>query len=90
MLKITGYADRIYCRPGDTIKFMVNCEHPSYQAEMVRIICGDDNPKGPGVKEEPIDVPFAATYPGRRQEIQRKADSSRPKRPVTDVCYGQT
>jgi N,N-dimethylformamidase len=69
MLKMTGYSDRIYCRPGDTIKFMVNCEHPTYQAEMVRIICGDDNPNGPGVKEDSIDVPFAKTYPGRRQEI---------------------
>jgi N,N-dimethylformamidase len=69
MLKITGYADRIYCRPGDTIKFMVNCEFPGYQADLVRIICGDDNPNGPGVKESAIESPFAGQHPGRRQEI---------------------
>ncbi len=69
MLSITGYADRIYCRPGDTIKFMVNCEFPSYQADMVRIVCGDDNPDGPGVKERIVESPLARRYPGRRQEI---------------------
>jgi N,N-dimethylformamidase len=69
MLKITGYADRIYCRPGDTIKFMVNCELPSYRADIVRIICGDDNPNGPGVKEQIIESGFEGDHPGRRQEI---------------------
>jgi len=70
MLQITGYADRIHCRPGDTIKFMVNCEFAGYQAELVRIICGDDNPNGPGIKEETIDAPFAGARLGRRQEIR--------------------
>src|ERR1700728_1410749 len=70
MLKITGYADRIYCRPGDTIKFMVNCELPAYRADLVRIICGDNNPKGPGVKEQIIDSSFTLEHPGRRQEIR--------------------
>jgi N,N-dimethylformamidase len=70
MLKITGYADRIYCRPGDTIKFMVNCELSSYRADLVRIICGDSNPKGPGVKEQIIDSSFTREHPGRRQEIR--------------------
>jgi N,N-dimethylformamidase len=83
MLKITGYADRIHCRPGDTIKFMVNCEFPSYQAELVRIICGDDNPHGPGVKEESIDVPFDRRRQGRRQEIHSGSCIQVPDREAT-------
>ena len=47
MLTITGYTDRISVRPGETIKFMVNCEHPTYQADIVRLICADDTPAGP-------------------------------------------
>jgi N,N-dimethylformamidase len=69
MLKITGYADRLYCRPGDTVRFMVNCELASYHAELVRIICADDNPHGPGVKEEVIDSSMSGQYRGRRQLI---------------------
>ena len=69
MLKITGYADRLYCRPGDTIAFKVNCEYPSYRADIVRVICGDSNPEGPGIKEQIIESSVAGRYPGRQQAI---------------------
>jgi hypothetical protein len=56
MLTLTGYSNHIYGRPGDTIEFKVNCERPGeYSAEIVRIICGDTCPEGPGVKEIVID-----------------------------------
>jgi N,N-dimethylformamidase len=71
MLKITGYSDRLYGRPGDTIEFKVNCEDAGeYDAEIVRIICGDTNPKGPGVKETVIETPANGRYKGRPQYIQ--------------------
>jgi N,N-dimethylformamidase len=70
MLKITGYSDRIYGRPGDSIKFMVSCEvESSYEAEIVRIICGDENPKGPGIKEQTIETRINGRYKGRKQHI---------------------
>ena len=53
-MKITGYADKISVQPGETIRFMVNCERPSYQAHIVRVVCGDTSPIGPGVKEEVV------------------------------------
>ena len=61
-MKITGYSDKISVRPGETIQFTVNCEPPSYEAEVVRIICGDTNPAGPGVKEKVISTPVNGTY----------------------------
>ncbi|CAN5513102.1 large subunit of N,N-dimethylformamidase [soil metagenome] len=69
MLTITGYSDRIYCRPGETVEFKVNCEAPQYRADIVRIICGDTNPEGPGVKEEIVDTPVSGLHPGRPQNI---------------------
>jgi N,N-dimethylformamidase len=70
MLTITGYSDRIHCRPGETVEFKVNCEAPQYRAEIVRIICGDTNPAGPGVKEVVIDTPVNGLHPGRPQHIR--------------------
>ena len=69
MLKITGYSDEISVRPGETIKFMVSSELPTYRAEIVRLICGDTNPDGPGYKEEPIKTPVNKRYKGRRQTL---------------------
>ena len=61
-MKITGYADKFGVHPGDTIKFFVNCDGPSeYQAEIVKMIHGDTNPRGPGFMEEP-------TFPTCKQE----------------------
>ncbi|AIV63623.1 concanavalin A-like lectin/glucanases superfamily protein [Burkholderia pseudomallei K42] len=69
MLKITGYSDEISVAPGQSIKFMVNCELPEYQTQIIRIICGDSNPQGPGVKEVAIDSPVTGVYRGRPQKI---------------------
>ena len=69
MLKITGYSDEISVKPGDTISFMVNCEHSVYQTDIIRVISGDLNPQGPGIIEEVIDTPASGTYRGRKQTI---------------------
>ena len=69
MLKITGYADRVGVLPGNTIKFMVNCETAEYEAQVVRVVHGDTNPTGPGVKLFPVDAPINGTHSGRRQVI---------------------
>ncbi len=70
-LAIVGYADRMSVRPGDTLKVMVSCEAGagSYRARLVRLICGDDSPKEPAYKEQPIEHPANGAYPGRRQRI---------------------
>lgn len=69
-MKITGYCDRLSAAPGETIKFMVNCELPTYAVDVVRIICGDANPAGPGIKEKVVKTPISKTYKGRRQIIE--------------------
>lgn len=71
MLKITGYSDRPSARPGERLDFKVSCEDgaPRFSARIVRLICGDDGPGGPGYKALAIDARINGTYPGRRQHI---------------------
>ncbi|MBV9633136.1 MAG: hypothetical protein JOZ40_00780, partial [Methylobacteriaceae bacterium] len=69
-MNIIGYSDRISVRAGETIRFMVSCERPvSYRADLVRVVCGDLNPAGPGYREVEIDSPINGQYEGRRQPL---------------------
>ena len=70
MLPLTGYADRFSVAPGQTIAFKVSSTAATpYQARLVRLISGDPNPAGPGIKEEPVPAPFAPSYPSRVQPV---------------------
>ena len=66
---IVGYADHFSAQPGDTIAFMVSSAAPRYRADIVRIIHGDINPKGPGMKETVVETPVNREYAGRRQAL---------------------
>jgi len=66
---IVGYADQLRVQPGGTIKFMVSSERPRYRADIVQLIHGDANPKGPGIKEIVIETPANNDYSGRRQAL---------------------
>lgn len=50
---------------------MVSCERPSYRADIVRLIHGDDNPKGPGFKEELVETSVSGDRKGRVQKIHK-------------------
>ncbi len=83
-MKITGYCDRLSAAPGETIKFMVNCELPIYTVEVVRIICGDTNPQGPGVKEKVVKTSVNKTYKGRKQTIEAGSYVTIPHTPILE------
>ena len=68
-MEIVGYADRLSVQQGQTIRFMVSCQQPKYQADIVRLIHGNENPKGPGYKEELIETSANGEYPGREQVL---------------------
>ena len=69
-MKIVGYGDRLSAQPGETVRFMVSCQLPRYQADIVRLIHGDENPQGPGFKEELVSTPVNGEYPGREQKLK--------------------
>ena len=66
--KILGYGDKISVTPGQAIKFMVSCDGvASYRDDIVRVICGEANPSGPGFKEEVVRAAVNRRHKGRRQ-----------------------
>ncbi|MEE8078831.1 MAG: N,N-dimethylformamidase beta subunit family domain-containing protein, partial [Pseudomonadales bacterium] len=68
MLKLLGYADRYSVVPGEAIAFQVSAEdNQRYQASLVRVICGDCNPEGPGLRFETIASGIDGSYSGARQ-----------------------
>ncbi len=70
MKKILGYADVWSVAPGGTVNVKVSTYGPGrYRADLVRVICGDDNPDHGIFLEEEIDAPFNGEYPGRFQPI---------------------
>ena len=55
MLPLTGYADRLSARPGETLRFHVaNATGAPVTAKIVRVISADPNPAGPGIKLEAV------------------------------------
>ena len=64
-MKLLGYSDRLSVTPVDTIRFMVSCSHPSYRADLVRLIHGDENPRGPGYKEHLLESAINGECAGR-------------------------
>jgi N,N-dimethylformamidase beta subunit-like, C-terminal/Concanavalin A-like lectin/glucanases superfamily len=66
---IVGYADHMTVQTGDAVKFMVSSRAPRYRADIVRLIHGDANPKGPGVKETVIDTPANGEYVPKYQTL---------------------
>ena len=68
-MRIVGYSDRWSVQPGQTIRFYVHCETGKYRADLVRLIHGDENPKGPGFKEEHIASELSGEYDGKPQPI---------------------
>ncbi len=63
--ELMGYSDQWSVHPGASIRFMISSDFPNYEAAIVRLIHGDENPAGPGFKEEVIEAPRQHT--GRKQ-----------------------
>ncbi len=68
MIPLTGYADRLSARPGETLSFKVSSQlDRPYEAHLVRIVCADPNPAGPGRIEEDLSAVFQQSCPSRNQ-----------------------
>ncbi len=65
--ELIGYTDKFSVAPGEPIRFMVSTDLPTYQATIVRLIHGDENPGGPGFKEEVVDTAVNGQHTGRKQ-----------------------
>ena len=86
MLPLTGYADRLSVRPEETIRFhLVNSTGADVHARLVRVICADGNPAGPGLILEPVDAVPVARAPAK-PERSPQGSYARIKDPRR--CFG--
>ena len=70
-LPITGYLDRFSHRPGESFTVFVSVrDGGTYRARLVRVLSGDPNPDGPGVRFEDLSRRFDQSLSGRRQPIR--------------------
>lgn len=89
MKDITAYTTEWSTEPGETLPFMVSCyESDSYEVDIVRLICGETIPNGPGVKEEIINTDLDSKYPGREQPIYAGSYVRVPDTPLLDFDSG--
>jgi N,N-dimethylformamidase len=67
---VVGYVDRLYAYPGDevTLRVSVLDRAKRYRAELVRLLCGETGPKGPGPKEEVISGVLGNEHDGAEQK----------------------
>jgi N,N-dimethylformamidase len=72
MLPLAAYANRLSVRPGETIEFKVSSQSAEpYAARLVRVICADANPAGPGLIEEPVSAALEGQHPSRKQAVHQ-------------------
>ncbi len=69
--KIFGYANKISVKQGEHVDFHVNADGTdAAEAQLVRLIHGDEHPDGPGFMEEEIDHPINGTWAVKKQFTQ--------------------
>ena len=91
MKKVLGYTNVWSVTPGETISVMVSTYGPErYRADLVRVICGDDDPDHQIYRDEEIEAPFAGEYPGRGQPIDAGSYALVPNSPSLEVLESFT
>lgn len=67
---LIGYLDRFSGRPGERIEVKVSSRLSApYRADLVRIVHGDPNPAGPGIKIEEVTDGALGTFASRFQPV---------------------
>ena len=70
-VKLFGYTDKISVKPGEVVQFHVTAEDTdTAQAQLVRLIHGDQDPSGPGFIEEEIDCSANGSWQVEKQYTQ--------------------
>ncbi|WGR93467.1 hypothetical protein MTX20_02330 [Bradyrhizobium sp. ISRA435] len=70
-VKLFGYSDKISVKPGDVIQFHVNADGTEVaEAQLVRLIHGDEHPAGPGFVEQEIDCSVNGAWRVEKQYTQ--------------------
>src|SRR5256712_14107635 len=78
MQRVIGYADPLSVAPGEPIRFMVGTLDgpPRYRAEVVRLVCGDTGPGGPGLKTVRLPPSIEGAHDGTPQLVDAVSAST--------------
>jgi N,N-dimethylformamidase len=68
-MNLTGYTDRLSVRPGEPIGFHVHAANGHFDAQLVRLRHGDENPKGPGFRETVVPSAIDGRHQGAARTI---------------------
>jgi N,N-dimethylformamidase len=89
-LPITGYLDRLSCRPGESLDVKVSVRDAGrYRVTLERLISADPNPAGPGRRIEDFSELFSREVQGRRQAValgSYAAIPTGPRRSADAAC----
>ena len=70
-IKLFAYTNKMSAKPGDTVTFHVNADGTdSAEAQLVRLIHGDQHPDGPGFIEEEIACEANGSWAVKKQYTQ--------------------
>ena len=71
MIPLVGYANKLTVRPNETIDFKVSSSATKpFHASLVKIICSDPNPNGPGQKFVKIKSKIEKEYPSSLKTVK--------------------
>ena len=91
MKKVLGYTNVWSVTAGETINVMVSTYGVDrFRADLVRVICGDDEPSHGIYLEEHVEAPFSGEYPGREQPIDVGSYALVSSSPYLDVVESFT
>ena len=89
-LPVTGYLDRFSHRPGETFTAYVSQRQDGpCRARLVRVICADPNPAGPGMRMDDMAAHFDHRFAGRRQELRQGSYGIAQPLPADDPAGGR-
>ena len=82
-LPITGYLDRFSRRPGERFTAHVSLDAPGpARARLVRVISGDPNPEGPGLRTDDLSAVFDISFDGLHQPVALGSHALIPRAPA--------
>ena len=90
-IPLIGYSDRLSAGPGETVEFKVSSRSDRpFEARLVRVICGDPNPDGPGIKEAAVASEFEGSWPSQAKDAHlgsyARVDGAGPAAEATTVA----
>lgn len=68
--RLLAYSTEISLAPGESVEIKVSAPLPGkFRAQLMRLVCGDDSPDGPGFKSTPVNATGNGEYAARKQAV---------------------